>query len=41
MTKYQHTRVDTVSPSLDEETLGDDFVAKNADYIGSNVIPEA
>ncbi|MBQ3181378.1 MAG: DNA-directed RNA polymerase subunit beta', partial [Clostridia bacterium] len=40
MTKYQHTRIDT-AVSTDEEALGDDFVAKNADYIGSNVIPEA
>jgi DNA-directed RNA polymerase subunit beta' len=41
LTKYQHTTIDTVTPDADEDGLGDDFVAKNADYIGSNVIPEA
>ena len=41
MTKYQHTRIEKATPVLDDENLGDDFVEKNLDYIGSNVIPEA
>ena len=41
MTKYQHTRIENTKAILDSEELGDDFVARNADYIGSNVIPEA
>ncbi len=41
MTKYQHTRIESTTPIIDSENLGDDFVARNADYIGSNVIPDA
>ncbi len=41
MTKYQHTRIEKTTPVLDDDNLGDDFVEKNLDYIGSNVIPEA
>ena len=41
MTKYQHTRIENTTPVIDSDNLGDDFVARNMDYIGSNVIPEA
>ena len=41
MTKYQNTRIENTKSILDTEEIGDDFVARNADYIGSNVIPDA
>ena len=40
MTKYQHTRIEKNAPVREVENIGDDFVARNADYIGSNVIPD-
>ena len=41
MTKYQHTRIESANPLFDSENIGEDFVERNADYIGSNVIPDA
>lgn len=42
MTKYQNTQIERNMPiisSIDE--YDSDFVSRNMDYIGSNVIPDA
>ena len=42
MTKYQNTQIERNTPiiaSIDE--YDSDFVSRNMDYIGSNVIPDA
>ncbi len=42
MTKYQNTRIEQNVPIITSiDDYDSDFVAKNLDYIGSNVIPDA
>ena len=42
MTKYQNTKIEREFPKASSQDVYDsDFVSKNMDYIGSNVIPDA